>query len=48
MTIIYTGPVYQKVLHLDPRVKEEELKEIFGIQVGEEFLMDDGLMKGCG
>jgi len=24
--------VYQKVLHLDPRVKEDELKEIFGIQ----------------
>ena len=25
--------IIKKVLHLDPRVKEDELKEIFGIQV---------------
>ena len=25
--------VYKKVLHLDPRIKEEELKKVFGIQV---------------
>ena len=27
------GNFNQQVLHLDPRVQEEELKQIFGIQV---------------